>query len=235
MIKAVLFDLDGTLLNVDMDVFIEKYLQKLSHYFAGLIEPEQFSEALLAATKAMIVSKNPKQTNQETFMADFFMRIKQPPEKIMPMLDEFYRSVFPKLRGLAEPFPKASTALDAAIDKGYRIVLATNPIFPRLAVLHRMSWANVEQYPFSMITTYEHMHYCKPNPEYYLEIAGRLNLDPGQCLMVGNDTRDDIQAARAAGMKTFLVENMVVNSYSIEVKADFTGRVEELADFISSL
>lgn len=235
MIKAILFDLDGTLLNVDMDIFIKSYLKKLSSYFAGLVGPAELTEAILVSTKAMIENTDPGKTNQEVFMAEFFNRIKHPPEVFMPMLDEFYRKVFPELRELTEPCHAACESLDTALAKGYRIVLATNPIFPRLAIRHRMSWANIEEYPFSLVTTYENMHFCKPNPQYYLEIASRLNLDPGECLMVGNDLRDDIQGARAAGMKTYLVENMVVNSLSLDVSADYSGKAEELPGFLRTL
>ena len=67
---------------------------------------------------------------------------------------------------------------------GHKVILATNPIFPREAVLSRLSWIDLTQDDFDYITTYEISHYCKPNPDYYKEILENCNLQPAECVMI---------------------------------------------------
>ncbi|MBS4023493.1 MAG: HAD family hydrolase [Dethiobacter sp.] len=232
MIKAILFDLDGTLLAVDMDEFLRKYFVSLSAHFAHLVEPHDFISTLLASTQAMMVNDDPHLTNREVFMDDFFRRLSQPPEVIMPMIDSFYENVFPELRQFVSVFPEAPEIVSAAKSLDCRVVIATNPLFPSRAIRHRMNWAGISGFDFDLVTTYENMHYCKPNPNYYLEICSQIGLDPNQCLMVGNDVEDDIAAAANVGMKTVFVNTMAVNKSGIEPLADYTVSVGELKDLL---
>lgn len=75
-----------------------------------------------------------------------------------------------------------------------KTVLAINPIFPRSAVESRIGWAGLDVSDFEYITTYENSWYCKPNPEYYNEILSKLNLQSGECPIVGNDVTEDMVA-----------------------------------------
>ena len=54
--------------------------------------------------------------------------------------------------------------------EGYNLILATNPIFPRIATLNRIKWAGLDPDDFIYISTYENSHYSKPNIKYYEEI-----------------------------------------------------------------
>jgi HAD superfamily hydrolase (TIGR01549 family) len=235
MMKAILFDLDGTLLDVDMDDFLRRYLHKLAIHFAPYMEPQSFVEHLMASTQAMIENRDPAMTNREAFMNSFFTKLSHPPETVMPHIDDFYHHVFPQLKDFVSTFPHTSAVIDAARALGCPLVLATNPVFPLPAIRHRMSWAGLSEEMFALITSYESMHFCKPHPEYYLEIAHRIGVDPQDCLMVGNDADDDILAAKNAGMKTYLAEDMVVNKSGSVPQADFSGKVEELPAFLEKL
>jgi FMN phosphatase YigB (HAD superfamily) len=97
-----------------------------------------------------------------------------------------------------------------AIESGYEGVLATNPVFPREVILERMRWAGVADLAWKLITSYEDMHFAKPHAAYHSEILGRIGRQPAACVIVGNDTRDDL-AALAVGVKAFLLEGRVVD------------------------
>ena len=88
--------------------------------------------------------------------------------------------------------------------KGKKIYLATNPIFPRCATLNRIRWAGLSAEDFEEITTYETCRYSKPNVEYYRGILSECGLDPEECLMIGNDRKEDL-AAGELGIHTYLV------------------------------
>ena len=88
--------------------------------------------------------------------------------------------------------------------KGKKIYLATNPIFPRCATLNRIRWAGLSAEDFEEITTYETCRYSKPNVGYYQEILDRQGLKAEECLMIGNDKREDLAAGKL-GIRTYLV------------------------------
>jgi FMN phosphatase YigB (HAD superfamily) len=58
---------------------------------------------------------------------------------------------------------------------------------------------------FRLVTSYEAFHFAKPDPRYYQEIMEMLGAQPGQCLMVGNDTLEDMDGASRAGLEVFLL------------------------------
>ncbi|NPV70459.1 MAG: HAD family hydrolase [Firmicutes bacterium] len=149
----------------------------------------------------------------------------------MPVFQEFYAADFPRLRRHSNPDPLAARVVQAAVDAGMRTVLATNPLYPRAAIVERLEWAGISPDLFDLITTYEHMHFCKPRPEYYREICSIIGCEPHECLMVGNDVDEDLVAA-GAGMKTFLVNTAVRNRNSVQYVADYEGSLADLLDLI---
>lgn len=235
MIKAILFDLDGTLLGVDMDHFLRHYLDRLSRHCARLMDPQQFVICLLASTQAMIINDNLSLTNQQVFMTDFFKRLPCPPEQVLPLIDGFYNDVFPQLREHVRPIPEIPSVIATARELGFKLVLATNPLFPAIAINHRIRWAGLDPARFELVTSYENMHFCKPNPHYYHEIVAFLGLAPMECLMIGNDVDDDINAAASAGLKTMLVDDMLVNNSGSTPQTNYGGKVADLRDFLAKL
>lgn len=235
-IKAVLFDLDGTLLPMDTMMFMEKYIQAIARAAAPLVEPDFFTQALLNSTRAMLLDRNSGLTNEEVFWADFARAMGDVTQPLKPVLDDFYNTVFPHLgQGVIQPTAHARQAVETVLDKGLGIVVATNPVFPQLAIWHRMTWAGVEDLPWDLVTTYEDMHACKPHLEYYREIVDKLGLDPQECLMVGNDVGEDIIAG-TMGMHTGLVTDYLIDVDNPPVpRPHWTGTLGELTSWLKKL
>lgn len=207
MFKAILLDLDNTLLQNDMETFVPAYLAALGGFVATLFPPETFIRHLLRATDAMVAHTDPTCTNMQAFDAAFFPAIGRSREEMGPLFDEFYATLFPHLRSLTRPVPAARPLVEWAFARGLQVAVATNPLFPRTAVEQRLEWAGlpVDEFPFHLVTTYEEMHAAKPHRTYYLEIAQRLERAPEECLMVGDEWEMDIYPATAVGMSAYWI------------------------------
>lgn len=234
MIKTVLFDLDGTLLPLEQEEFAHEYFKSLSMRIGNLIDPKKFIQQLLSSTEAMVRNRDKNKTNQQVFFEDFMPNIGVAAEVLVPVFDDFYENDFVRIKPVTKPSTAARQAVNAVTGLGLDIVLATNPIFPLNAVKQRIQWAGLEDVSFKHITSYEDCHFCKPNPEYYWEIAERIGRKPEECLMVGNDVEEDLAAAKT-GMKTYLVTDCLINAKKLDFKADYHGTLQELAQNIAGI
>lgn len=231
-IKALLLDLDGTLLELDLDLFVPALIRLLASHFSSICGPEQFAVHLMGSVGAMIENDDPALTNEAVFFKDFCRRLNQPFDSIYPIFEQFYKKEFPRLRPWSRQRPGARPLIETARRHDLKLVLATNPLFPLAAVAHRLEWAGLSTEQFDLITTVENSHFCKPRPEYYLEIAGAIGCRPQECLMAGNDVQEDLSAARV-GMATFLVEGMILHRESGEPQCTYRGSLEDLAELIN--
>ncbi|MBU8907613.1 HAD family hydrolase [Desertibacillus haloalkaliphilus] len=227
--NVILFDLDGTLLPMDTDSFVKHYLKELAQKVAPIVDPEQFVKALWAGTEAMVKSDDPSKTNEAVFEERFLNLLQLKREEIWPTLDHFYKEVFPQFSRLAEPTPLAKEVVNEALNQGYRVAIATNPLFPREAIEHRMTWAGIKDLPFEVVTVYEESSFTKPHPAYYEEICNRLDVKPEECIMVGNDKQEDMVAG-SLGMKTYLVEGWVIDRGEPSYVIDDQGTLNQLLE-----
>ncbi len=207
MTFTLLLDLDDTLLDNDMDAFVPAYLQALSGHMARHSPPQRFAQTLMAATEAMMANRRPDRTLEETFAEAFYPALGLSPEALRPDIETFYREVFPALRQVTRPRPAAPALVEAALERGWRLAIATNPLFPRTAVEQRLAWAGlpVEEYPYALVTSFETFHFTKSTPAYYAEVLGRLGWPQGPLLMAGNDLDLDVRPAQKAGLPVFWV------------------------------
>lgn len=227
MSKVILFDLDGTLLPMNTEKFVEGYLKILSSKVVDYIDPEFFVKALWKGTHAMIANLDPTKTNEEVFKEEFLAFTELNEREIWPILDNFYTHTFPTLSYLSEHTPWAKRVVEEALERGFRVGIATNPVFPRQAIEHRINWAGIDHIPFEVVTVYEDSYFTKPHKEYYQMIANRLEVEPEECIMVGNDVQEDISSSQI-GMKTYLVEGFVMNRGEPLYQPNETGSLEDL-------
>jgi len=231
--KAILFDLDGTLLPMDAEQFLKEYLELLSLYASRFMGQDIFIPKLMNSTYQMISNLDADKTNKEVFVQAFFADSDLDPQLIMSQFDEFYETQFPKLASSFPPDPVVPKVIEKALEKHIGVV-ATNPIFPIIAIEERLKWAGIKEQPFSLITSYENMHFCKPQIHYYLEILEKIGVEAKECLMVGNDIEEDL-IAKVVGMDTFLVDTHMINRQNSSYETDYQGSMEDLLNLLMEL
>jgi FMN phosphatase YigB (HAD superfamily) len=229
---AILFDLDGTLLPLEFNEFMPRYFGGLHDAFHALFPDGSVPRAVLASTDAM-VNNDGSQSNAAAFWADFTARVGLGRDQLEPVFASFYRDGFPALGAGVDQWQDAAAVVGAARATGAKIVLATNPVFPREAIEHRLRWAGVDAEMFDFITDYENMKFTKPNPGYYRQIAHEVGVDAATCLMIGNDVGLDLAPARAVGMRTFMVRSAYSDYGPDGFAADYEGTLSDLVTFLT--
>lgn len=231
MLKAVMFDLDGTLLPLDQDFFVKTYLTRLTAYLAPHgYEPTSLVKAIYKGTDAMITNGG-KYTNEEIFWRTFEQLLGEGKRADEPIFDSFYRTDFEKVKEIMGFDSRARAIVSALRAKGIKTVLATNPVFPKVATDARMRWAGLTPDLFDIVTTYENSYYSKPNPDYYRDLLRRIDVLPEECVMVGNDVDDDM-IAEAVGMGVFLHTDRLVNRQNVDISRYPQGGFAEMAEFL---
>lgn len=228
--KTVLFDLDGTLLHVDIEAFLKEYLRAISTYCACLAEPQVFVQRLLEGTQRMVKNDGNK-TNEEVFMESFLPALGKDREEVYPVLAKFYTEEFPLLEKHVKRAEQARLVVEEVLSRGYQIILATNPLFPKQAIVERMKWAGVDNLPWLYITSYETSKSCKPNPLYYQHILEGHGLSPEDCWMIGNDMGEDLVASQL-GLKTYLVTDFLIERENAPFVPQGRGSLADLLEFV---
>lgn len=203
-IKAILFDLDGTLLEVNLKKFIPEYLKLLASSVSHLVKQSKFISKLMIASQA-IDKNNGNKTNEEIFAETFFPLIGFAREEIEPYFDKFYKEDFPKLREYTRRKPAARKVMETVFEKGYDVVIATTPLLPETAIRQRLEWGGLADFPYKLITTLENTRANKSNLLYYKLILEIINHPAEACMMIGDEDKD--MAAAKLGIYTFLVQS----------------------------
>lgn len=233
-IKAVLFDLDGTLLPMDQDTFIKAYLGGMAKKLAPHgYNPDELVKAVYAGMKAMTTNDGSK-TNEVAFWNAFTSILGEKVREDMPIFDDFYRNEFQDVKNICGFLPEAATTVRKLKEMGYRVALATTPMFPSIATESRIRWAGMEPEDFEIFTTYENYHFCKPNLGYYKEVIEKLGVKAEECLMVGNDVGEDM-VTEELGMKVFLMPADLINKVGKDISQYPQGNFSDLLAYIKSL
>lgn len=234
MIKAVFFDLDGTLLPMDQEIFTKKYFNELSRKISPLgYEPELLIKGVWHGV-GMMVANNSGKTNEEVFWDAFTQIFGEKILKEKKYFDEFYSVNFDDIKSTCSYNENSSKVVKKLKAMGKTLVLATNPIFPKTATLKRIEWAGLDAEDFSIITTYENSYHCKPNLEYYRDLLKELDLKPDECLMVGNDVKEDM-VAEALGFNVFLLTDCLINKDNEDISKYNNGNLEKLMEYIEKI
>jgi FMN phosphatase YigB (HAD superfamily) len=229
---AILFDLDGTLLRVQMSEFIPRYIEGLASYCRTHVKPKKFERVMQAAIRALIRDHGDGvRTNEERVYSLLQHQLAIPEAVLRDCFQRFAEEQLESLQDLVRPIPLARKILTECQRQGVTLVLATNPVFPEFMIQARLRWGQLDDIPFQHLTSFENSRYCKPQSGYFREIADKLQLEPSRCLMVGNDTQQDLSAA-AVGMKTFLVDTWVVEREGSQWPCEHRGDHSDLQRFL---
>ena len=233
-ITTVLFDLDGTLLPMDQDVFVKEYFGRIAGKLAPQgYEPKRLVDTIWRGTGAMVKNDGSK-SNEEAFWEVAVSVYGDQIVKDKHFFDEFYETEFDEIKAVCGYHPAAAGIVHNLKEKGLRVALATNPIFPARATEWRMRWAGLTPEAFDLYTTYENSCYCKPNLDYYRNILVQLKVSAEECLMVGNDVQEDM-IARELGMQVFLLPDCLINKTGTDISVYPHGGFNTLAQYLEAL
>ena len=231
MLKAVFFDLDGTLLPMDQNEFVKCYFSKLAKRFESLgYDPKEFTDTIWKAISAE-VRNDGSRTNWEVFWDVFVSAFGEKSREDAPVFDEFYRTEFQKVKDVCGYSPVSEEIVDMLRGNGCKIILATNPVFPEVATVARIGWAGLEPRDFDVITYMENTSLTKPNLEYYRYLLDKIGVQPQDCIMVGNDVDEDMVASEL-GMKVFLVTDNYINRAGKDISVYPNGDLAQLKEFL---
>jgi len=247
MLKAVLFDLDNTLILFEEVSFLNGYYPVLAARFAGVFPDGQFAERLMKATVALRDNDGSK-INRELFLEAFCDRFNVNRDDVWDRFEQFFSLDFDMFRDAVTAAPGAEEAFIFVKGRGLKVVVATNPIWPLVVQKKRLTWAGLGDIDVDLITNIDNMSYCKPQLGYFRQICELINVKPEECLMVGDDPANDMVAAMT-GMKTYqatdsraysqkpleISKNVIGNDLDGIPPADFSGPLADVPRAVDSL
>ena len=238
--RAVFFDLDGTLLPIDLDAFMGSYFKALGAHLAPLgVARDDFMAGMRAGIMAMVANNSGK-PNADAFWRAFFGCVATPTAAgaaeadLRVAVDAFYETEFGSLGRDVDPNPAAARAIETLAQKGYPLALTTMPMFPRRAVEWRLTWAGVNPKAFSRITTFNNSTAVKPKLNYYAENLAATGLAGADVLMVGNNTKEDM-AALKLGCDGYLVTDYLIDPEGFDIASVRSGSLDDFAAWVETL
>ncbi len=230
--KAILFDLDATLLPFDQKEMSREFFAS-THDFEKDKNIPGFAEAFSYAFAQCKLNLGDC-LNKEVFDRCFLEKLYV--DDLDALMDDFYTTSFTVTKRVLQYRGSEKAMLRSLREQGKILICATNPVFPMSATITRMDWAGICPEDFDFVTLHTSSTWCKPNPEYYLEILERFNLMPDEVIMIGNDTLDDL-GALDCGIKVVLIDDFLINRGEIDINeterisyADFLDSVNKMAE-----
>lgn len=228
-ITTVLFDLDGTLLPMNTEEFTSAYFKLLAQKAAPYgYDPKALVAAVWKGTEAM-VKNDGSEKNDARFWRVFAGELGEDILKLRPVFDQFYQEEFHGAKAATRENPLAKRVVEHLKSNGYKVILATNPLFPLVGQATRLSWLGLKPEDFHLVTSYESCSFCKPNPKYFTQVLEQAGRRAEECLMVGNDVREDVLAAGKAGVGAYLVTDCLEHGEGADLTGVAKGSFAEFA------
>ncbi|MFZ0578430.1 MAG: HAD family hydrolase [Psychrobacillus psychrotolerans] len=221
MIKAVLFDLDGTLLNRDesLKLFADKQYDRFSHLI-GPITKDVYTARLIQLDSRGYVWKD-KVYSQ---LAEEFGIIKITWQELL----EDYLSEF---KYCCVPFDNLLFMLEKLKERKMLIGMITNG-FGQFQMDNIMALGIEDYFQTILISEWEDVK--KPDPQIFLRAADKLGLQPNECVFIGDHPDNDIRAAKHIGMKSIWKKDMQWKD--VDVQAEYiVGDLMEIPTIIDEL
>lgn len=232
--RVICFDLDGTLLPMDIEEFMGGYFAALAKFATAKgLDVDVFMKGLKAGTKAMAVSGEDV-VNADAFWGVMGQFVDMAERDWIPVFEEFYLGDFKAVGEGVVPNPAAARAIETLKAKGYTLALTTMPMFPRLAVAERLRWAGVDASVFARITSYENSKSVKPRQTYYAENLAALGVRGEDVLMVGNNTVEDL-AFLDLGADGYVVTDHLIDPVGYDLSTIKHGSMEDFAAWVETL
>jgi len=184
-LRAVLFDMDGTLLDTAPDFIAVAQAMRLARGLTP-VPDQQIRDVVSGGARAMVLSAfdvDPMSGEFETLRLEFL-------ERYQSHCAVFSR-LYDGMEQLLQDIEQAKLIWGVVTNKPLRFA---EPIMQQLGLASRSS----------VLICPDHVSRSKPDPEPMLLACSKLQLDPSTVLFVGDDLRD-IESGRAAGSKTAAV------------------------------
>jgi len=210
MIKAILFDLDGTLVQMPDAVFKKQLFDGFMKIGESQgFDSKEFLNGVLKGYMAMQDNQSDK-TNEQVFLDVF-------PYKVDPkVFDDFYRGEFNQIKNSIVLPLDLKDIFKQLKAKGLKLCIATAPMFPISSIEMRLGWVGLTASDFDFITSYDTTNRNKKHTEYYTQILKRLDVKAHEALMVGNNTDEDLVAAKV-GCPVILLTDQLLNPNNIDI------------------
>ena len=230
----MLFVLDGTLLPINPQDFLDAYMPGLVMATAPLADPRAARDWITQSVMAMLRAPHGEKTCEQVFWQEFCRLSGGTRAEYEPLFEAYYRGPYREIRNLVTADPRVARLVSAVRARGLGCALATLPAFPALATYQRIEWAGLNPGDFDIITTYENSHAAKPHAAYYREILDRMGWDAGRCLMVGTDAGDDMAPALKLGMKARHLNEYPENRHGVPLQCTWEGGYDALLAFLET-
>ncbi len=230
-IKTIFFDLDGTLLDLNMDTFLPRLLKAFTKKISHLVPNRLFIKYMINSMKLMNNNNGPE-TNEVLFNNYFYPKMPCLRSKLEPLINEFFEKDFDDLKIFSRRMTGAKTLIQCLTDLDFDIVIATTPISPISTIHHRLKWAGLDEFHYTMITSCENSRACKPSYNYFKDILKAINQRAEDCLMVGDENKDMLAAN--FGFKTFLIPGERTKLGQDTPKPDYIGDLVLLYNIIEN-
>ncbi|MDD5455291.1 MAG: HAD family phosphatase, partial [Candidatus Ratteibacteria bacterium] len=210
MIKAVIFDMDGVLVDTE-DAVAQATVDMFEELYGTKVKKEEFLPFVGMGAKKYI-----------TGVAEKY-KVNVDVEKAMERRKDNLEKI--ALRGEIKSFPSVIELIKEAKNSGIKTAIATSS--HRIIMEITLKGAGIDIKNFDAITTAEECKKVKPDPEIFLLTAKKLNIPPKDCLVI-EDSPAGIEAAKRGGFFAVGVTNTFPNSQLQQ--ADFVvGDMKELS------
>lgn len=235
MKKLIMTDLDCTLLTMNQDLYIKKYIEEIVKLFNDNgYDGKKIAKATMNASM-MMLKNDGSRTNKDAFEESFKAVVGEHADKVIDIFPQVYGDRYENIKCITQVNPYAQEIVKLMREKAQFVVVATQPMFPKEAVIKRLSWTNLKADDFDYLTIYDESSYSKPNPAYYQEIMDRFSATPQDTLMIGNDVNEDILPCKKIGVDTFLVLDGLINVQNHDTKNLRQGNYQDLINYLKTL
>lgn len=141
--NTVFFDLDGPLLHFHDQDFERVYFNGLSQALSDVMDAKSLISLIWACTKEMVLDLSLR-SNERVFMEALAAKVNAETFALMKEgFEQFYQMGFDDLKSILKDNSIMKLAVENLKQKGYRLVIVTNPLFPRLAIEKRIHWTGM--------------------------------------------------------------------------------------------
>jgi len=206
MLKAILLDMDDTLLD-NGEAYHSNLVKWWVEFMEGRFPYVDATSATQAAMQAVLAKDGTGPTNLETLDSTLSEETGLDWQTLAGLGQLFDHEVLPRLRSFTRCLPEAREVMEWVFQRGLQVAIVSGSHTSLNALEQRLEWAGVPvtDFNYALLTGLGNMHANKPNPAYYIEVLDKLDRQPVECLMVGDDWDLDIRAAAAVGLPCFWI------------------------------